>query len=545
MKSSFLIILFFVMGCSQGFCQTYNEILGRPTDSSITISILFNQQSNDVYWEYGTVSGTFNLSTNTYIAPIDTPLEVDFINLTPNTKYFYRTRYRTHGSSSAFSTGTVHSFYTQRAPGSTFTFTIEADEHLYDKKGNDNLYKVCLANQAMDNPDFMIDLGDIFGDDHHPFTITSYQLDSLHKNYRPLLGNICNSVPLYLCLGNHEGEKDYYLLQTPPNNMAVYATLWRKFYYPNPYPDNFYTGDTTHELYGIGQPENYYAWTWGNALFVVLDVYRDDCDTSAKPINWNWTLGYPQYEWLRNTLATSNAQYKFVFAHHTRGEGRGGISTAPYFEWGGYEANGVTWGFTTNRPGWAEPIHQLFVHYGVNIFFQGHDHLFAHEIMNGVTYQEVPMPSDSTYSLGIIANGAAYVSDTIRGSGHVRVTVSPNCVNVDFVKAYLPADTISGANHNRQVAFSYSIGNCSTSVLSKQNENIFVNFYPNPAKDYISVSLPGDIDNYLISLVNVLGQRVLQTHSKNIDITNIKNGIYFLNIKTSNHEINKKLIVDH
>jgi hypothetical protein len=32
------------------------------------------------------------------------------------------------------------------------------------KKGVDNLYRVALNNQAKDNPDFMLTLGDIFGD---------------------------------------------------------------------------------------------------------------------------------------------------------------------------------------------------------------------------------------------------------------------------------------------------------------------------------------------------------------------------------------------
>ena len=50
---------------------------------------------------------------------------------------------------------------------------MEADEHLYDKKGARGMYRVTLANQLKDNPDFMLDLGDIFGNDHNPFTITS------------------------------------------------------------------------------------------------------------------------------------------------------------------------------------------------------------------------------------------------------------------------------------------------------------------------------------------------------------------------------------
>ena len=36
--------------------------------------------------------------------------------------------------------------------------------------------------------------------------------------------------------------------------------------------------------------------------------------------------------------------------------------------------------------------------YGVTIFFQGHDHLFAHQQLDGVTYQALPNPADYTYS---------------------------------------------------------------------------------------------------------------------------------------------------
>jgi hypothetical protein len=184
----------------------------------------------------------------------------------------------------------------------------------------------------MDNPDFMLSLGDIFGDDHYPYEITSSEMDSLHKDYRPYLGNICHSVPLFICLGNHEGENDYYLAQTPPDNIAVYATKSRKSYYPNPFPDDFYSGNADNEPFGIGNPENYYAWTWGDALFVVLDVYRDQCDTSAKPKSWDWTLGYPQYTWLNSTLENSTARYKLVFGHQIRGQGRGNISGSTHAE---------------------------------------------------------------------------------------------------------------------------------------------------------------------------------------------------------------------
>ena len=435
--------------------EGFNVILARPTSTSITASLLFNKNM-DVYYEYGKTPGSYNLKTNMVAVSSEIPSLTDINNLEANTKYYYRIKYRPSGTTADFLASSEHNFQTQRAVGSTFCFTVEADEHLYDKKGVISIYQICLANQALDQPDLMLTLGDTFGDDHYPTTITTDQLKNLHAYYRPYLGQICHSVPFFFCIGNHEGENSYYMAQTPPNNLAINASLWRKYYYPNPEPNGFYSGNTNNELYGIGNPENYYAWTWGDALFVVLDVYRYQSSTIDKPEGWDWTLGNEQYLWLKNTLEGSNAKYKFVFAHHIRGQGRGGITNAKLFEWGGYEANGTNYTFAANRPGWAKPIHKLFIDNKVSIFFQGHDHVFAHEQIDGVTYQALPMPSDSTYQIGILANGTAYTSDVVGGTGHLKVTVSPTGVKVDFIQAYLPHDE-TATTKNRQVAFTYIV----------------------------------------------------------------------------------------
>ncbi len=544
-KSICLVLLFIFLNLSlKSNAQLNSVILGRPTDTSITASVLFDQTAQ-FYLEYGTTSGSYSNVTPTLSSVISSPDEVEIHNLSANTKYYYRVRYKT-GSGGSFSASPEYSFHTQRSVGSTFTFTLEADEHLYDKKGVDNMYRITLANQAADKPDFMMSLGDIFGDDHYPTTITPGKLDTLHRNYRPFLGNLCHSVPFYVCLGNHEGENDYYMAQTPPNNLCIWGTQARQKYYPNPYPNGFYSGNTQVESYGIGNPENYYAWNWGNALFVVLDVYRDECDTSEKPQKWDWSLGFPQYTWLKNTLENSTAQFKFVFAHHIRGQGRGALTNAKLYEWGGYEQNGTSYTFPTKRPGWAKPIHQLFKDNGVNIFFQGHDHLFAHEILEGITYQEVPMPADSTYEIGMLANADAYTSDTIGGTGHLRVTVTNTCVKVDFVRAYLPQDTLSGTHHNREVAFSYTIGtNCPTSVTEVNNNDYKIIAYPNPANDKLFIQLKNGNEQHHSKLMNALGQMVQETSTNEMNLSFLPNGLYFLVSKIQNENYAQKIFINH
>jgi hypothetical protein len=142
----------------------------------------------------------------------------------------------------------------------------------------------------------------------------------------------------------------------------------------------------------------------------------------------------------------------------------------------------------------------------------------------------------------MLANADAYASDTLNGSGHIRVTVSPFCATVDYVQAYLPIDTISGIHHNQNVAFCYTIGDCSTS-MDKINESPTIKIFPNPASEKIRIQLPNDVEQFEAKLINALGQTMMKSMSKEIDVRGLPNGIYFVNIKTDNYEVNKKVII--
>jgi len=137
----FTAILFYANAVK---AQTRSIILGRPTDVSITASIQFDY-AVDCYLEYGTTSGIYTNTIPTFNNTANIPDEVDMQNLMPDTKYFYRMQYRSVGVG-AFVPTPEYSFHTQRAPGSTFTFTFEADEHLYDKKGVDKSKELKAKN---------------------------------------------------------------------------------------------------------------------------------------------------------------------------------------------------------------------------------------------------------------------------------------------------------------------------------------------------------------------------------------------------------------
>lgn len=57
--------------------------------------------------------------------------------------------------------------------------------------------------------------------------------------------------------------------------------------------------------------------------------------------------------------------------------------------------------------------------------------------------------------------------------------------------------------------------------------------YPNPTKDYLNIKLKGVDENYHFEVYNKLGQLLLQTKTYPIDVSNLKRGIYYLNVINS------------
>ena len=426
-------------------------ILGRPTATSITLSVLCYADAK-AYIAYGTAPEELNLRADVLELKQGMPQEIALTQLKPDMRYYYQLRDPAGKALPGNEGGGT--FHTQRPVGSKFVFTVQADSHL-DENASPELYRRTLANALADAPDFHIDLGDTFMTDKHAGR------DSAAKQYlaqRYYLGLVGRSSPVFLVLGNHDGE-DGKLLKGGADSLAVWSNTMRKRYFPNPVPDAFYTGNATKDPLG-GQLQDYYAWEWGDALFVVLDPYwhasgrrGDDC--------WGLTLGSEQHKWLKKTLESSKAKFKFVFIHQLVGgldtQGRGGTEAVPFGEWGGKNADGTD-GFADHRPGWDVPIHQLLVRNHVTIMFHGHDHLFAKQDLDGIVYQEVPQPGYP--GNGMPPRSAAeygYKSGTILGSsGHLRVTVSASKATIEYIRAFLPREE-SEQRKNGQVGYAYEV----------------------------------------------------------------------------------------
>ena len=440
-------------------------ILARPTDTSIAVSIGLAKSADAIveYWTDGDAPRAQSKSVAIAGGEIEV---VELTGLKPSTEYRYRIGTTRDGAKSA-AWGASNRFRTRAATGTPFTFTIQADSHL-DQGVTPKCYEQTLANMLAAQPDFFVDLGDTFMTDKRGgnFTETRAQYDA----QRYYFGLLCKSAPLFMVLGNHDGEKG--TSGSRQSDIGPWSFHMRTERFPEPVIDakaSMYTGSTG---FTNGRGANYYAFEWGDAQIIVLDPFWSTTERlrnggggavgggpgrglgdgpALEPVesSWSSTLGRAQYDWLAETLANSKSKYKFVFIHHLVGgkggsESRGGVESAPFFEWGGKNADGSD-GFAAKRAGWPMPIHDLLVKHGVSVVFHGHDHLYVHSEMDGVHYQCVPQP-------GNLAGGTrsaehyGYASGKILGSpGHVRVRVAPEGAKVEFVRtAISEADAAAG-----------------------------------------------------------------------------------------------------
>jgi len=448
-----------------------NAMLMRPTDESMTVSVM-GFEPMTVFIKYGEDPSSLEYQTGLYTLEETEPQNLVIDGLKPDTKYYY-TVYCQEAINAGLDKSTLEHFRTQRSPGQTFKFTITADSHYAEQPqfGDGRLWQNTLANVGAADPDFHVDLGDTYMANKHVWNVPGADMstvDLLHQGQRKYFGGALASVPFFKIQGNQDGEFGYHRVSAkgqPP--VALWAARARTKYFPQPNPGQaFYTGNAKAEADVGGFVENYYAWRWGDALLVTLDPYFHTPMQASE--GWDWTLGKAQYEWLRDTLSENwDAKYKVVLTHNLVGgygtSQRGGGEVAHLFEWGGYNLDGE-YEFDRRRPGWGAPVHQMLLDNRVDIVFHGHDHFFARQEVDGLTYQLCPKPTEKRYAAYSTATQKGYLEgDFLPGAGHLEVEVGPAGLRVDYVKSWLPEEALTPleggeADHaNGGVAFSYAL----------------------------------------------------------------------------------------
>jgi len=147
---------------SVGPAASLSVVLGRPTDRSVTLSVM-SAADIEARVEYGDGPAAYTEKTEYRTARAGVPLEFEISALKPNARYYYRLLARPPGTGD-FRPEPESTFHTQRRPGSTFTFALQGDSHP-DRAGKmfaPDLYAQTLRNVAADRPDFYLTMGDDF-----------------------------------------------------------------------------------------------------------------------------------------------------------------------------------------------------------------------------------------------------------------------------------------------------------------------------------------------------------------------------------------------
>jgi hypothetical protein len=345
--------------------------------------------------------------------------------LSPGRRYAYEVSVPGDGGALVLYTGSAA---TAPAPGTPFTAALLADTHIeprdplppgqtipYDFYGEMEATLLAVSGAIhADNPDFLINLGDLL--DYHIFGFNIPPPDASwsrlgYLNYRRMLGDSVGNAAHFLAIGNWDGENGCNTADEIARSMSQ-----RFLYAPGPGPATYPEGGSANS--------DYYAFTWGDALFVVLNVmtYTPTCHLLSGDqvgVPDDWTLGAGQLAWLDQTLAGATSKWRFLFIHHTVGGAAADAEDTAYGRGGGQAA----------YVGEQATIHAMMLKYGVQVFFYAHDHVFTDMVVDGIHYL-LPGSAGAPWKFDATQTGYAHYWPD---SGYARLTVAPDSAEVDLV----------------------------------------------------------------------------------------------------------------
>jgi hypothetical protein len=391
--------------------------LARPTTSSILISARNGHRDVEGHVRFRTAGGE-EWSSAGAAATVE-PGEFfrwSIDGLEPSTAYEYEVLAALPGGDpEPVSRG---DFRTQRQGESSFTAALMTDAHtgsFVDGSEPIGVLDEVVRNVRRERPEFVLALGDnvAWSTSRNDAQDGPVLAERAYSLYRRHLAPLSMSCPHFGLIGNWEGESG----KLPSDSVATVAEVRRR-YTPNP--------DHSTYAFGGSPDEDFYAFDWGPALFVILNVQSYTTPSGGRPtprddvtLVEDWTLGPTQMAWFERTLEGADHPFKFVCIHHAVG-GNGGSRRETLYGRGGPRAWDV---------GEQREVHALMGEHGVQVFFYGHDHVFVDEIVDGIHYT-LPGSCGAPWKFGREITGYdRFWPD----SGHARLEVQPDRATVAFI----------------------------------------------------------------------------------------------------------------
>lgn len=252
--------------------------LSYTGDTTTTMTVSWNTIGSTATSEvhYGTSSGLYTdiAVGSSFVgnAGLGTVHSATVTGLQPLTTYYYMVGDAADGFSveKTFTTGPV-----QDPLCGEFSFAVLGDNRPDDTFGFGDNWPQIFAESAQHDPAFIINGGDLVIDGDE----TEQWIDFLSWTE-----DVASTVPFMACIGNHDNG---------PGEGAT-ANYNQLFAYP-----------TSQGTYGSGT-EDYYYFTYGNAIFVSLSTESFKSGTSP--------LG-DQALWLDDVLTQNPRKWKFLYYH--------------------------------------------------------------------------------------------------------------------------------------------------------------------------------------------------------------------------------------
>lgn len=392
-------------------------ILARPTETSVVVNARNGPARARAWVELRRQGASAWTVTGTRReAPARGIFEWTVGGLQPGLRYEYRVFLEPPGGPAA--PVAEGRFVTRRLPGDAYGAVLLTDAHVGSfEEGTDPLATLddVVRNAVADEPDFVMALGDnvAWGSSRDHTQRDADEATRAYEMYRRHVGPLVASAPHFGLVGNWEGESGKFPAESIERVRSVRTLLL-----PNP--------DAGTYRQGGSEGQDYFAFSWGDALWIALNVQsyttatqpgvpaRQDVATVR-----DWTLGPTQLAWLERTLVSSREAYVFVCVHHPVG-GNGGNGGETLYGRGGGRAATV---------GEQAAVHALMRRHGVQALFYGHDHVFVDDVIDGIHYA-LPGSCGAPWKFGRDLTGYdRFWPD----SGHARVRVSPAAAAVEYV----------------------------------------------------------------------------------------------------------------
>jgi len=153
--------------------------------------------------------------------------------------------------------------------------------------------------------------------------------------------------------------------------------------------------------------------------------------------------------------------------------------------------------------------------------------------------------SFNTYNVYRSVNGANYELLTSLSSTNTSYNDTSANVVDNFYEYYISIDVASCSTDPFQsFALRSNLEYINPNLVIKDNNLLSsaITIYPNPASQYLNVSVTDDLELKEVSVYNTLGQRLMVSKQDQIDVSTLPSGVYYLSIDTDQGRVNKSLV---